>query len=147
MLFHILLYRVQFTEMAIEKIPQFWASYKSAPKTLVHCDCNPRNMCLRKSSISTLDLTTTTITDLPFSDPRTMCLYDWELARIDIPQRDVVEFLAFILPVATSLSLRLELIEFYRIHFEHFAGISYPTKRYVLNISIHRRLKGGGWRG
>tara|TARA_R110001592_G_scaffold68626_2_gene210376 strand:- start:73077 stop:75401 length:2325 start_codon:yes stop_codon:yes gene_type:complete len=48
-----------------------------ATKTLIHNDFNPRNVALR-------------------SDERP-CIYDWELAILNIPQRDIFEFLAFVL--------------------------------------------------
>lgn len=44
-------------------------------KTLVHNDFNPRNVAIKKDG-----------------NP---CIYDWELAGLNIPQRDVFEFLAF----------------------------------------------------
>lgn len=56
-------------------------------------------------------------------------MYDWELARIDIPQHDLAEFLAFTLPIETNLTTRKELIEFYRKHFELYSGIVYPNER------------------
>lgn len=46
-------------------------------KTLVHNDFNPRNIGIRNNG-----------------DP---CVYDWELANINIPQRDIFEFLSFTL--------------------------------------------------
>jgi hydroxymethylglutaryl-CoA reductase (NADPH) len=49
-----------------------------ARKTLIHNDFNPRNVAIRK-------------------DGRP-CIYDWELAILNIPQRDIFEFLAFSLP-------------------------------------------------
>ena len=99
-----------------------------AEKTLVHNDCNPRNICVRLSSESVpLDESV-----IPFNDPRSLCIYDWEMARVDVPQRDVVEFLAFTLPPDTSVTKRRELINFYRAHLEHYTGKSFPIERYVL---------------
>jgi len=42
-----------------------------------------------------------------------MCSYDWELARIDAPQYDLVEFLAFVLSPECCMNKRMELIEYY----------------------------------
>jgi hydroxymethylglutaryl-CoA reductase (NADPH) len=50
---------------------------KKSKLTLVHNDFNPRNVSVRL-------------------DGR-LCIYDWELASYNIPQRDVFEFLAFTL--------------------------------------------------
>ena len=125
-----LLYRVQLLRTAINHIPQLWVTYENAPKTLVHNDCNPRNLCLRKSSLAMPKSNE----NVPYNDPRTLCLYDWELARIDIPQRDIVEFLAFVLPPTTNGKFRMELVEFYKKHFEYFTGIYYPVSRLVNSL-------------
>jgi hydroxymethylglutaryl-CoA reductase len=119
--------KVELLSTAINNIPQLWSSYSSAPKTLVHNDCNPRNICIRRAAQDGYVNTAT----MPYSDPRTTCLYDWELARIDLPQHDVVEFLSFTLPVTADVNMRLGYVDFYRKHFEYFAGISYPPERLV----------------
>ena len=68
---------------------------------------------------------------VPYQDPRTLCMYDWELSRVDVPQHDVVEFLAFILSPEVGVAKRKEYIEFYRLHLEHYAGRSFPASRFV----------------
>lgn len=74
-----------FWEEAVEGGPAYWRSLEArrrqlaTPKALVHNDFNPRNVALR-------------------ADGR-LCIYDWELAMWNIPQRDIVEWLSFILPV------------------------------------------------
>jgi hydroxymethylglutaryl-CoA reductase (NADPH) len=45
------------------------------PKTMVHHDFNPRNVAVRSDG--------------------SICVYDWELAVMHFPQRDIVEFLCF----------------------------------------------------
>ena len=67
---------------------------KKSIKTLVHNDFNTRNVGLRKNGV--------------------ICIYDWELAMLNIPQRDVFEFLAFTLDVDFSDDRLLNLME------EHF---------------------------
>jgi hydroxymethylglutaryl-CoA reductase (NADPH) len=47
-------------------------------KTIIHNDFNPRNICIRKNDA--------------------VCIYDWELAALNFPHRDIVEFLSFALP-------------------------------------------------
>jgi len=54
------------------------------PRTLIHNDFSPRNVCLRYGSTGT-------------AGPR-LAAYDWELATIGAPQRDLAEFLCFVLP-------------------------------------------------
>jgi hydroxymethylglutaryl-CoA reductase (NADPH) len=50
----------------------------SYQKTLIHNDFNPRNVMVRRGGVP--------------------CIYDWELAVVDFPQRDILEFLSFVLP-------------------------------------------------
>ena len=58
-----------------------WHTLETAPRTLIHHDFNPRNICLRRTPSGPL-----------------LCAYDWELATIGAPQRDLAEFLCFVLP-------------------------------------------------
>jgi len=50
-----------------------------------------------------------------------MCIYDWELARIDVPQHDLAEFLAFVLQPDTSLHKRIELVKYYIVMLEKYS--------------------------
>ena len=65
----------------------------------------------------------------PFADLRTLCIYDWELATVNVPQHDVAEFLAFTLQPSTPLTTRLELVEFYWQHLQYYSGREYPWKQ------------------
>lgn len=105
--------RIKVMENAILKFHKINSLLSVASLTLIHNDCNPRNLCLRKSD----------------GRKHRTCLYDWELATLDVPQRDVVEFLGFVLPPSSSLDTRLELIDFYRCNLEHYSGIDYPLDR------------------
>ncbi|KAF9438992.1 hypothetical protein BGZ76_001887 [Entomortierella beljakovae] len=71
----------------LENSDEHWALLEKSPRTLIHCDFNPRNICLR------LDHST---------GAQSLCAYDWELACCHVPQRDVVEFLSFVLPPGSS---------------------------------------------
>lgn len=119
---------MELLKLVIENIPHFWSKYSTAPKTLTHNDCNPRNICIKNPTGGGTLIEPTSET-FPYPDTRTACIYDWELARVDIPQHDVAEFLAFTLPVETDMGTRLELIEFYRKHFELYGGVDYPMNR------------------
>ena len=128
--------RVTIMENAIDNIPQLWSVMESAPHTLVHNDCNPRNICLRKPgtpiTLSTGDpATQRRSTFTPYSSDITMCMYDWELATIGVPQHDLAEFLAFSLQPNCPLQSRLEFIDFYRQHLQHYSGMEFPNERYV----------------
>lgn len=65
----------------VRQIPQWYAELMRQPRTLIHNDFNPRNVCLRKTA-----------------DGLRLCAYDWELATVGAPQHDLAEFLAFVLP-------------------------------------------------
>ena len=44
---------------------------------------------------------------VPYTDPYTLCMYDWELAIVYIPQQDLAEFLAFTLAIGVNPSAHL----------------------------------------
>ena len=101
----VMLFRVTMITEAIDSTDQLWKIFDSFPKTLIHNDCNPRNICIRKAT-SDHGLQSN-------EDTQRVCIYDWELARIDVPQHDLAEFLAFVLPPACSMDERMQLIEYY----------------------------------
>ena len=71
--------------MLIARIPQWWPQLEAQTATLIHNDFNPRNVCLRTTG----------------SGFR-LCAYDWELATVGAPQRDLAEFLCFVLTPDTG---------------------------------------------
>ena len=64
-------------------------------KTVIHNDFNPRNVAVRTND--------------------EICAYDWELAVINYPHRDIVEMLSFTLPANFS---KEELMNYLKFHFE-----------------------------
>ena len=105
------------TTKAIDSTDAMWKIFDSFPQTLIHNDCNPRNICIRKANSSSNRSTQDTADE----DPRRLCIYDWELARIDVPQHDLAEFLAFAVQPDTSLYKRMELIEYYIVMLERYS--------------------------
>ena len=70
----------------VRNIEEWWPKMEAMPRTLIHNDCNPRNLCLRK-----------------VGKKRQLVAYDWELATLGLPQHDLAEFLIFTLqPDATQ---------------------------------------------
>lgn len=102
-------------ESAIANIGRINSVLASAPLTLIHNDCNPRNICLHKQD---------------GGQGARLCLYDWELAKLDTPQRDLAEFLTFTLSPATSAAARMDLIDYYRRQLEIYSKTAYPLDRY-----------------
>lgn len=93
--------RVELLSKAIARIAPLWSEIEDAPRTLIHNDFNLRNICLRKDG----------------PDFR-LCAYDWELATLHVPQRDLCEFLSFVLPPGTARDIRHGYVEQYRKELE-----------------------------
>jgi len=43
--------RTRVMDRAITVLPQMWRVLESSPMTMIHNDCNPRNICLRRTPI------------------------------------------------------------------------------------------------
>ena len=76
---------------------------KEYPQTLVHIDCSPRNLCLRRN---------------PNIEEKHLCLYDWEFAAIHAPHRDFTVFLISILSENDAYDTLRKYAEAYRKCFE-----------------------------
>ena len=92
----------------VQFVPEMWAEIEAMPRTLIHNDFNPRNVCLRPSE----------------GDQLTLCAYDWELATLHLPQRDLAEFLCFTLPRDVEQSTVDGLIEAHRRALEEAAQVT-----------------------
>ncbi len=118
-------------ESAIDHIPQIWAVLDTAPSTMIHNDCNPRNICLRRNTAPSVPSVPAPppgdADSLPYPDQRSLCMYDWELATIGVPQRDLAEFLAFTLQPSASKETWDELMEFYRLHLQYYSWQDFPA--------------------
>jgi hypothetical protein len=100
----------------IDQVPQIFQQLDFAPQTLIHNDFNPRNICLR-----------------PIANSRQLCAYDWELATVHVPQRDVAELLSYLLPPDSDTHIRHELVEYHRQQLEKFSGQELDKERYHHN--------------
>ena len=106
--------RVALINRFINDIPNFWPEIESSPRTLVHNDFNPRNICLKELSKGDFKL----------------CAYDWELATIHVPQHDVAEFLSFILPPDTDIEVWDKYLDYYRECLEEASGETFESERF-----------------
>jgi thioester reductase-like protein len=77
-----------------------------SPQTLIHNDFNPRNICLRDRA-----------------GVLTLCAYDWELATLATPQRDLAELLCFVLPASATDATIDYWIERHRAALAHAAAM------------------------
>lgn len=83
-----------------------WACpLETLPRTLIHHDFNPRNLALRGGP----------------GAPR-LCAFDWELATLGIPQRDLAELLCFVLDPAPARADVARLVEGHRTALAAAAG-------------------------
>jgi NADP-dependent 3-hydroxy-3-methylglutaryl-CoA reductase len=91
----------------VATIPDWWARLEAMPRTLIHNDFNPRNFGLRTDG-----------------DAR-LCVYDWELATMHVPQHDVAELLAFVLPATANAADVAKYVELHR-EAVHASGAEVP---------------------
>ncbi len=87
----------------IAGLGRWWREMESMPRTLVHGDFNPRNIALRRGTGE-------------------LVAYDWELATLHVPQRDLVELLAFVLEPGVDADRVDRHVEAHRAAVEEAAG-------------------------
>jgi NADP-dependent 3-hydroxy-3-methylglutaryl-CoA reductase len=85
----------------ITRLDSWVPSYSKYPATLIHNDFNPRNIMFENRKPA----------------PKAI-IYDWELACIAIPQRDIAEFLCFVLEKDVGLDTFNGYVEMYRKELE-----------------------------
>jgi hypothetical protein len=99
----------------VDEWPAWWAERGvSAIDTVIHHDFNPRNVALRRADGGDLRI----------------CAYDWELATIGPPQRDLAEWLCFVLPEQVDEAIVWALVERHRA---------------ALGVAIGRALDPDAW--
>lgn len=81
----------------IETIPEWRSKIDVMDKTLVQNDCVPKNVALCNQN-----------------GKKKVLIYDWEIATVHIPQRDIVEFLSYVLPENFDAKLLKSYIERHR---------------------------------
>jgi aminoglycoside/choline kinase family phosphotransferase len=91
----------------IDRIGEWRPLLDAAPQTLIHNDFNPRNLCLR-----------------PVEDGWRLCAFDWELAAIGTPMRDLAEFLCFVSPLDVEPERIAALIDRHASRFAAAAGVA-----------------------
>jgi thioester reductase-like protein len=91
----------------IDRIDEWRAPLDTAPRTLIHHDFNPRNICITRNARDGSDA---------------LVVYDWELATIGAPQRDLAELLCFVLPSDVSFERVNQWIERHRLMLEQQTG-------------------------
>lgn len=98
----------------VGKMIELWEKnppLKISKETLIHNDFNSRNSSVRKNG--------------------KLCIYDWELAVINIPQRDIFEFLAFTLDENFKAERLIKLLQKHFELIQEINGSSYNWKSYL----------------
>ncbi len=92
------------------------------PLTLIHGDFTPRNVCLRTNA----------------AHGARLCAYDWELAQVHLPQRDVCEFLCYVLNPARGWKdeSTAELLERYRRTLQEVYGQPIERAQFEQDLSM-----------
>lgn len=98
------------------------AAASHTPLVLAHNDFNPRNIAVRQ-------------------DGR-LAVYDWELAVFDVPQRDLVEFLSFVITDAWTDERILQSIAFHHRQWQQATGQEVPRSAWLKDTAAatHRFL-------
>lgn len=104
-------------ERALEHLPAVERWMAGQPLALIHGDFNPRNFVLR---------------DTPLG-PR-LCAFDWELAAWDLPQRDIVECLAFALPPDVEPAVSRHWLEVHRRAYERHLGGEIDSRSWYAGV-------------
>jgi thioester reductase-like protein len=89
----------------VDDIATWWSELDSFPRTLIHNDFNPRNIAFRRHTAGP-----------------SLCAYDWELATLGIPQRDLAELLCFVLDPQPCPDTVNHYIELHRTALENETG-------------------------
>lgn len=109
----------------VNEVGNWWADLEAMPRTLIHNDFNPRNIAFRIGD-----------------DGLRLCAYDWELATLHIPQRDLVELLAFTLYAPVDPADIDAYIELHRTELERHSGkkIDAAEWRYGYKLALRDLL-------
>jgi hypothetical protein len=91
----------------IQTVGSWWDELASMTGTLIHNDYNPRNLAFRREVAG-----------------YTVCAFDWELARVGIPQHDLAELLCFVLPGDAGPGELSQWLDFHRAELASCAGVT-----------------------
>ncbi|MGC0366682.1 hydroxymethylglutaryl-CoA reductase (NADPH) [Rhodococcus sp. 27YEA15] len=100
---------LQSIQERIDSIGDWWSEIESMPRTLVHNDFNSRNIALRKPDHR--------------SETHELVAYDWELATVHLPQRDLAELLSYVLTPDVSRATVDRHVECHRLAVQDAAGV------------------------
>jgi hypothetical protein len=97
----------------VDSMDEWQPLLDEGPQALIHNDFNPRNICLRDRD-----------------GALSLCAYDWELATLGAPQRDLAELLCFVLPDTATDAAIDYWIERHRAALARSAGVSIDRRQW-----------------
>jgi hypothetical protein len=100
-------------------------------QTLTHNDFNPRNLCLQPEQSGGGGSGSST------SSGYRLKLYDWELALVQNPQRDLIEFLAYVLTPQASAEEFFGYSECYRQQLQQHSGQDLPRAEFEALLRLN----------
>src|SRR5262249_11965545 len=89
----------------LRSLPDWCRELEGMPRTRIQSDFNPRTPAFRRSPAGLR-----------------LCAWDWELAQLQVPQRDLAELLAFVLSPDVAPSTVDDLVELHRRELSRCAG-------------------------
>jgi acyl carrier protein len=92
-------------ERLVDNVGAWADALDAGPRTLIHNDFNSRNIAVRGDA-----------------NGLSLCAFDWELATMGAPQRDLAELLAFVLPENASFETIARRVEQHRDLLQREAG-------------------------
>jgi hydroxymethylglutaryl-CoA reductase (NADPH) len=102
----------------VDTVAQWWPALEALPQTLIHHDFNPRNIGLRRQA-----------------GQLHLVAYDWELATMGAPQRDLAEFLCFVLPENVGAARLADLVDYHRRRLEDASGVSLDGRAWAAGFT------------
>jgi aminoglycoside phosphotransferase (APT) family kinase protein len=111
----------QIHQRLVSGVGDWWRQLEEGPRTLIHNDFNPRNVCLRSTFRGWSGAE---------GERLRLCAYDWELATLGAPQRDLAEFLCFVLTDATTADAG-HWIDHHRVALERASGMAIDAERWT----------------
>lgn len=105
---------------SLKEDPQAWQALAKSPRTLIHNDFNPRNITFKRSDSNELKL----------------CAYDWELATIHLPQRDLAELLSFTLDSNTTWDELQHYLTHHREKLEQASQVKFDAREWQQGFEL-----------
>lgn len=98
----------------IDTIPDWWQEIEQMPQTLIYNDLTLKNVAL------TLE-----------HGKKNILLFDWDLATIHLPQRDIGEFLSYVLPINFDEQQFIDYIFLHREQLIKHGGVATSSERWL----------------